>query len=295
MNARWVLLCSWSLSALVHAGDVTDVAPGTAAVTSRTYASAAQVAKRISQARAAAQSPAKVVNDPLLSSGSVKVGLDYHQKGWKDTHPSRVVAHPESAELLLVIEGSGTLTLGGKLVDPELDRSPNAPDQTTLRADSSVGSSLQTLHKGDFVLIPPNTPHAISGADAELAIAYVHIPATTDEPSTSEVVSHHWKTFVDNDLDGTLADYTEDSILITPTRVYRGLKDIRENFIDAFKRFPKSTSTLQLNKTRVERDVGYILWEATGPTSRLAMGTDTFVVRHGKIVSQTFGGVAGAQ
>ena len=112
-----------------------------------------------------------------------------------------------------------------------------------------------------------------------------------DEQQTREVVSHHWKTFIGNDLEGTLADYTEDSVLITPKRTYKGLKEIRENFISAFKHFPKESSKLQLDSTVVNRDIGYIIWEATGPSSRLIFGTDTFVVRHGKIVSQTFGGV----
>ena len=56
----------------------------------------------------------------------------------------------------------------------------DAPDHATLVAKTSVGSAAQTLHKGDFVLIPPNTPHVITEADADLAIAYGHIPATTD-------------------------------------------------------------------------------------------------------------------
>ena len=116
-------------------------------------------------------------------------------------------------------------------------------------------------------------------------------PADIGEHWTSEVVSHHWKTFVGNDLEGTLADYTDESVLITPKRTYKGLKEIRENFVSAFKHFPKESSKLQLNMTVVNRDIGYITWEATGPTSRLIFGTDTFVVRHGKIVSQTFGGV----
>jgi hypothetical protein len=116
--------------------------------------------------------------------------------------------------------------------------------------------------------------------------------ADIDEHQTSGVVNHHWKTFVGNDLEGTLADYTEDSVLITPKRTYKGLNEIRDNFISAFKHFPKDSSKLQLHMTVINRDIGYIIWEGTGPTSRLTFGTDTFVVRHGKIVSQTFGGVS---
>jgi hypothetical protein len=116
--------------------------------------------------------------------------------------------------------------------------------------------------------------------------------AKTTEEVTREIVDHHWKTFRDNDLEGTLADYTDESILITPDHVYKGMKEIRENFVSAFGVYPKNATTMQLNKSVVQRDVGYILWEATGPRIKLSFGTDTFVIKNGKIVSQTYAGVA---
>ena len=116
--------------------------------------------------------------------------------------------------------------------------------------------------------------------------------AKNTEEITREIVDHHWKTFRDNDLEGTLADYTDESVLITPNRIYKGMKEIRENFVSAFDVFPKNATTMQLNKSVVQRDVGYILWEANGPKVKLSFGTDTFVIKNGKIVSQTYAGVA---
>ena len=113
-----------------------------------------------------------------------------------------------------------------------------------------------------------------------------------DEAKTKEVLDHHWKTFQGNDLEGVMADYTEDSILITPNRTYKGLKEIRDNFVSAFAVYPKAATTMKLNKSVVERDIGYILWEANAPKLRLSYGTDTFIIRNGKIISQTYAGVA---
>lgn len=113
-----------------------------------------------------------------------------------------------------------------------------------------------------------------------------------DEATTKKVLEHHWATFQANDLDGTMADYTEESVLITPDHTYKGLKEIRENFINAFKAFPKDNATLKLNKSVVSGDVGYILWEATTPTFNLTYATDTFIIQNGKIVRQTYAGVA---
>jgi hypothetical protein len=113
-----------------------------------------------------------------------------------------------------------------------------------------------------------------------------------DEAKTRVVLDHHWQTFTGNDLDGVMADYTEDSVLITPDRTYKGLSEIRANFVSAFATYPKSATTMQLKESVVQRDIGYIIWNASAPKLHLSFGTDTFIVRGGKIVSQTYGGVA---
>lgn len=121
----------------------------------------------------------------------------------------------------------------------------------------------------------------------------VKTAAPVSEEKTKEVLEHHWKTFQANDLEGTMADYTEESVLITPDKTYVGLQEIRDNFIAAFEAFPKDSSTLQLDKSIVHDDIGYIIWQATTPRFKLQYGTDTFVIRDGKIVRQTYAGVAG--
>lgn len=88
-----------------------------------------------------------------------------------------------------------------------------------------------------------------------------------------------------------MEDYTEESILITPDTTYKGLEAIRQNFIRAFDAFPAGEATLTLHKSVVERDVGYILWEASAPEFDLLFATDTFIIRNGKIIRQTYGGI----
>ncbi|HLW21256.1 MAG TPA: nuclear transport factor 2 family protein [Cyclobacteriaceae bacterium] len=112
-----------------------------------------------------------------------------------------------------------------------------------------------------------------------------------DEKTTQTVLDHHWETFVNNDLEGVMEDYTEESVLITPDVTYRGLKEIRQNFIRVFKSFPVDGGKLTLNKSIVVQDVGYILWEADVPEFKLLYATDSFIIRNGKIIRQTFAGV----
>ena len=111
-----------------------------------------------------------------------------------------------------------------------------------------------------------------------------------DEAVTKKVLDHHLQTFQANDLYGIMADYTEESILITPNRTYKGLAEIRENFVDAYKALPVNHTTMTITKSVVSRDVAYIVWKAVSPTLNFKYATDTFIIVDGKIVSQTFAG-----
>ena len=112
------------------------------------------------------------------------------------------------------------------------------------------------------------------------------------EEKTKEVLDHHWIAFQANDLEETMKDYTAESVLITPNATYRGLDEIRNNFVTAFKLFPKDSTSFTLDKSIVVNDVGYILWKSKTPTFNLTYGTDTFIIRNGKIVRQTYAGVS---
>jgi hypothetical protein len=111
--------------------------------------------------------------------------------------------------------------------------------------------------------------------------------------TTKQVLEHHWNAFKANDLEATMADYTEASVLITPDKTYKGLAEIRENFVNAFAAFPKDSTTMKLQKSIVQQDVGYIIWDAVTPKFKLSYATDTFIIQNGKIVRQTYAGVAG--
>lgn len=111
------------------------------------------------------------------------------------------------------------------------------------------------------------------------------------QDKTKAVLDHHWETFKANDLEGVMADYTEESILITPDKTFKGLKEIRENFVFAFDLFPTANTTMKLNKSVVQSDVGYIIWDARSPKINLTFATDTFIIKNGKIVRQTYAGV----
>ena len=111
------------------------------------------------------------------------------------------------------------------------------------------------------------------------------------EAESKKVLDHHWEAFKANDLEETMKDYTEESVLVTPNATFTGLQEIRTNFINAFKAFPKDSTTFTLDKSVVAKDIGYILWNSKTPSFNLSYATDTFIIRDGKIVRQTFAGV----
>jgi hypothetical protein len=121
------------------------------------------------------------------------------------------------------------------------------------------------------------------------------VTVESSEQKTKEVLDRHWKTFQENDLDGVMADYTEESVLIIPDKTITGLKALREHFASVFTVFPKDSTTLQLDKSVVHQDVGYIIWQGNAPTLKVSFGTDTFIIQNGKIVRQTFAGVLSPQ
>ncbi len=68
--------------------------------------------------------------------------------------------------------------------------------------------------------------------------------------------------------------------------MYRGKPEIREFFEGFIASLPPGAMRqFSLRSLRVEEELAYITWSAG---SEIPLGTDTFVVHDGKIVSQTF-------
>ena len=57
-----------------------------------------------------------------------------------------------------------------------------------------------------------------------------------------------------------------------------------------FKEFAKPGASFQMLRQDVDGDTAYILWKAETADNRYEIGTDTFVVKDGKIVTQTSAG-----
>ncbi len=106
--------------------------------------------------------------------------------------------------------------------------------------------------------------------------------------STKDVVNHHLKAFGERDLKGVLSDYAPGAVFFTQDRPLRGADAIRPLFQTMIAEFAKPGAAFSMKQQFVEGDYAYILWTAETADNVYELGTDTFVVREGKIVAQSF-------
>jgi hypothetical protein len=103
--------------------------------------------------------------------------------------------------------------------------------------------------------------------------------------ATQNVLEHHLGAFAKG-LDELMRDYSAASVILTDDKQYRGVTEIR-GFFDGFLKSvkPGFWEAFKINAQAIDRDVAYLVWEAK-PFVNIA--TDTLVIRHRKIVVQTF-------
>ncbi len=106
--------------------------------------------------------------------------------------------------------------------------------------------------------------------------------------STKDVLDNHLKCFGEGDLEGILSDYARGAVLFTPDGPLRGTNSIRPLFQAMIAEFGKPGATFSMKQQSVEGDYAYILWAADTADNVYEVATDTFVVRDGKIVAQSF-------
>ncbi len=106
--------------------------------------------------------------------------------------------------------------------------------------------------------------------------------------STQQVLDHHLQAFGAGDLNGVLEDYTDGSIIITPDGVRRSREEMSDFFSALFAEFAKPGMSFSMDQLAVDGEIAYIRCSADTADNVYKLGTDTFLIRDGKIVTQTF-------
>jgi hypothetical protein len=106
--------------------------------------------------------------------------------------------------------------------------------------------------------------------------------------STASTLAHHLESLVDGNVDAIMDDYSEASVLITPDGPLRGLQEIRRLFSKIVSKMLPAGSELEVLRQEIEGEVAYTVWRGSSAHFNFLIGTDTFIIRDGKIVCQTF-------
>jgi mannose-6-phosphate isomerase-like protein (cupin superfamily) len=113
-----------------------------------------------------AKSPAdrNALGQRMLQLGQYNINLEHRVMN------NAASVHEKEAELFYVIEGSGTIVTGGKLVDEK------RTNDTNLSGTSIEGGETRKISKGDWVLVPEGVPHQIPNVDGALSVMTLHLP-----------------------------------------------------------------------------------------------------------------------
>jgi ketosteroid isomerase-like protein len=110
---------------------------------------------------------------------------------------------------------------------------------------------------------------------------------STESAVTESVVRNHLQAFLEQKgVAAIVSDYDENARFISEAQIYQGKHEIYGFFTEFINALPAGgIDSFSLRSLRVDGNIAYITWSVG---SDIPLGTDTFVVHDGKIVSQTF-------
>jgi mannose-6-phosphate isomerase-like protein (cupin superfamily) len=130
----------------------------------KVFASSADVQALLAKAKAERKEGQVPVIEHILSLAPYSVNLEYRPID------GAVAVHEKDAELMYVIDGSGTLITGGTVVGEKRTNPAN------LSGTAIEGGTTQAFNKGDFAIIPEGTPHQLKPDNGLLVLMTFHVP-----------------------------------------------------------------------------------------------------------------------
>lgn len=132
--------------------------------TPKTYTSAAEITSLIAKSKSERKGDQPIVTQRILQLAPYGANLEYRGA----VGPAAI--HEKEAEMFYVIDGSATLMTGGKLVKESRTNPEN------LTGTGIEGGNSQEVSKGDFVIVPENTPHWFSKINGTIVLMSIHVP-----------------------------------------------------------------------------------------------------------------------
>ncbi|MCH9658742.1 nuclear transport factor 2 family protein [archaeon] len=105
---------------------------------------------------------------------------------------------------------------------------------------------------------------------------------------TTDILNRQNSLFVKGDVDGLMKDFSDQAVLFTPDGVMEGAASIRKFYTEVTTNILPPGSDFKISRQEVREQTAYIVWSGESQNYRFPIGTDTFVIKGGKIVAQTF-------
>jgi mannose-6-phosphate isomerase-like protein (cupin superfamily) len=125
----------------------------------------AEQIEQIRQSARAAQAGRPSISQPIIAAPPYALNLEHR------TGKAPASQHPVEAELIMVLDGAGTITTGGALVNATTAANGN------ISGTDVTGGTPQHVVKGDMLMVPQNVPHMMV-PDGLLVLATLHLPRT---------------------------------------------------------------------------------------------------------------------
>jgi mannose-6-phosphate isomerase-like protein (cupin superfamily) len=140
----------------------------TAPDATKLFTSASDIQALIAKAKSERKGNDPNVPEPILKLAPYNMNLEYRAS----VGPASI--HEREAEFLYVIEGTGTFVMGGKLVNQ------TRLNEANLTGTAIEGGTTRSVAKGDYMLVPPGTPHWFKAiTSGTLVTMSMHVPYTT--------------------------------------------------------------------------------------------------------------------
>jgi len=160
-------------------------ASSAAAQTGAILVSAEQV-EQIRQSARAAQADRPSSSKPIITAQPYALNLEHR------TGKAPASVHGGEAELIMVLDGAGTITTGGSLADAVPGTNGN------ISGKDIAGGTAQHAVKGDMLMVPQGTAHMmVPDAGGAFVLATLHLPRTGEPapaagrvPAAPKLVNH---------------------------------------------------------------------------------------------------------
>jgi len=161
-NMRAILIWfALTMMGLIAAG---PLAAQSSEATEAKYASAKEIQALMAKAKAEHKPGEPNTLESIMMLAPYNVNLEYR------TGTAMAALHEHEAELFVVLEGTGTIVTGGKLMNEK------RVDAANLQGTGVEGGTSRAVAKGDVILVPENTPHWYSKVNGTLVLMSMHVP-----------------------------------------------------------------------------------------------------------------------